>query len=87
MSMWDNSTPVHAAVSKIMHGSAGTPSMWGKFAAHMGRLIKSPTDTVPDVELGMGNRIQQQQDKNYFVGSSSDGFSTVAPSGSEYTRP
>ncbi|MFZ1075395.1 MAG: DUF5661 family protein [Minisyncoccia bacterium] len=58
---------------------------WSKIARSVGNLVKSPTDTVPDVE-GPPNRIQRQEDRNFFIGSSSDAQPTVGTSTDAYTR-
>lgn len=58
---------------------------WAKHAAVMGKQVKSPTNTVPDVD-GPQNRMQHQLDKNYFIGPSSDAQPLTGSSSDAYQR-
>ena len=59
---------------------------WSKIAkAVMGPQVRSPTDTVPDVE-GPPNRMQRQEDRNFFIGPSSDAQPITGTSTDAYSR-
>ena len=73
LGMWDSTTPVHAMKSAIK-------------AASIGRLVTSPTETMPTVDMQTPNRMQHELGHIGIVGTSPDPQPLTGSSSDEYKR-